>query len=320
MLRSLLIYLSKADWMRHRVMGWKIARKVALRFVAGERLQDAIDVVQRLNVRSMNATLDQLGEDTHTTEEARKTTSEILNILDVIEKSGVQSNLSIKLTQIGLVLDEALCGENLERILSHANQLNTFVRIDMEDSDCVDGTFRLYRKMRHELGYDNVGMVLQSYLFRSDEDTQALLDDNTRIRMVKGAYNEPPEIAYPKKRDVDLSFDRLVKLMLIAAQPESSPGISADGKWPPITAVGTHDQKRIDYAIETARQLGVPKEKVEFQMLYGIRRDIQEDLVLRGYPVRIYVPYGTEWYPYFMRRLAERPANLWFFVSSFFRR
>jgi proline dehydrogenase len=320
MLRSLLIYLSKADWMRHLVMGWKIARKVALRFVAGEKLQNAINVIQRLNANSMNATLDQLGEDTHTADEARKTTSDILNILDVIEKSGVRSNLSVKLTQIGLLLDEALCGENLKRILSHARQLNTFVRIDMEGSDCTDRTFRLYRKMRHELGYDNVGMVLQSYLYRSDEDTLALLADNTRIRMVKGAYKEPPEIAYPKKKDVDRSFDRLVKMMLDASQLESSPRLSEDGKWPPIAAVGTHDQKRIDYAIETAKQLGIPKEKVEFQMLYGIRRDIQEDLVSRGYPVRIYVPYGTEWYPYFMRRLAERPANLWFFVSSLFRR
>ena len=320
MLRSLLIYLSKADWMRHLVMGWKIARKVALRFVAGETLQDAIDVIQRGNMNSMNATLDQLGEDTHTADEARKTTNDILNILDVIEKSGARSNLSVKLTQIGLTLDETLCGENLERILSHARQLNTFVRIDMEGSDCTDGTFRLYRKMHHELGYNNVGMVLQSYLYRSEEDTQTLLADNTRIRLVKGAYKESPEIAFPKKKDVDQNYDHLVKMMLKAAQLESSPSLSKDGKWPPITAVATHDRKRIDYAIEIACQLGVPKEKVEFQMLYGIRRDIQKDLVFRGYPMRIYVPYGTEWYPYFMRRLAERPANLWFFVSSFFRR
>jgi proline dehydrogenase len=320
MLRSLLIYLSKADWMRHRVMAWKIARKVALRFVAGETLQDAIAAVQRLNVLSMNATLDQLGEDTFKAERAVETADDIIKILDQIEQSGVRSNLSVKLSQIGLALDEILCGENLARILSHAQKLNTFVRIDMEGSDCIDGTFRLYWKMRQELGFDNVGMVIQSYLYRSDEDTQQLLANDTRIRMVKGAYQEPPEIAYPKKRDVDQSFDRLVKMMLEAAHPDSSPGISADGKWPPITAVATHDQKRIDYAIQIARQFGVPKEKVEFQMLYGIRRDIQEDLVSRGYPVRIYVPYGSEWYPFFMRRLAERPANLWFFVSSLFQR
>jgi len=319
MLRSLLIYLSKADWMRHLVMGWKIARKVALRFVAGESLQDAIGVIQSLNAKSMNATLDQLGEDAHTADKTRKTTDEILNILNVIEKSGVRSNMSVKLTQIGLTLDEALCGDNLERILSHAKQLKTFVRIDMEDSGCTDGTLRLYRKMRVELGYDNVGMVLQSYLYRSETDAQALLAEGARIRLVKGAYDEPPEIAYPKKRDVDQNYDRLVKLMLEASKLESSPRLSEDGKWPPIAAIATHDRKRIDYAIEIARQLGVPKEKVEFQMLYGIRRDLQEDLVSQGYPVRIYVPYGTEWYPYFMRRLAERPANLWFFVSSFFR-
>jgi proline dehydrogenase len=320
MLRSLLIFLSKADWMRHLVMDLRIARRVALRFVAGEELTDAIEVVQRLNALSMNATLDQLGEDILTADRARKTTDDILRILDVIEESGVRSNVSIKLTQIGLLLDENLCVDNLVRILTLAQNLNTFVRIDMEDSACIEGTFRLYWKMRTELGFDNVGMVIQSYLYRSDEDTQALLAEDTRIRMVKGAYNEPSEIAYPKKKDVDKSFDRLVKMMLESAQPETSFTISPDGKWPPITAVATHDLKRIEYAIDTADQLGIPKEKLEFQLLYGIRRNLQEDLVRKGYPVRIYVPFGTEWYPYFMRRLAERPANLWFFISSLFRK
>jgi proline dehydrogenase len=306
--------------MRHLVMGWKIARRVALRFVAGESLEDAIEAIKRLNSKSMNVTLDQLGEDTFTADEARKTAADILKILDMIEASGVRSGVSIKLTQIGLKLDEELCSELLAQILSHAKQFNNFIRIDMEDSSCVDSTMRLYWKMRNELGFDNVGMVIQSYLYRSDEDTQSLLSAETCIRMVKGAYIEPPEIAYPKKKDVDKAFDRLVKLILEKAQSESSPAISLDGKWPPITAVATHDLKRINYAITIAEQLGVPKEKLEFQMLYGIRRDIQEDLTVQGYPVRIYVPFGTQWYPFFMRRLAERPANLWFFVSSLFRK
>ncbi len=320
MLRSLLIYFSKADWMRHLIMGWKVARRVALRFVAGESLEDAIQAIRRLNSKSMNVTLDQLGEDTNTTAEARKTAKDIMKILNVIDTSGVRSSVSIKLTQIGLKLNEDLCGEILSEILSHAQQLNNFVRIDMEDSDCVDSTMRLYSKMRKEFGFDNVGMVIQSYLYRSDEDTKSLLSDETYIRMVKGAYKEPPEIAYPKKKDVDKAFDRLVKMVLETAQSDSSPAISPDGKWPPITAVATHDRKRIEYAIAIANQLGIPKEKLEFQMLYGIRRDIQEDLVAQGYPVRIYVPFGTQWYPFFMRRLAERPANLWFFVTSLFSR
>ena len=319
MLRSLLIYLSEVDWMRRLLMGWKIARKVALRFVAGERLEDAILAVRVLNERSMNATLDLLGEYTDTPKKAQKITQDIIAILNAIEGSGVRSNISIKLTQIGLKQDENLCSENLVRILSHARRLKTFVRIDMEDSSCIDATIRLYWRMRNEHGFNNVGMVIQSYLYRSDEDTKTLLSGDTRIRMVKGAYDEPSEIAYPKKKDVDKAFDRLVEMMLDTARTETSPMIGDDGKWPPITAVATHDQARINYAIGNAKKTGVSKNKLEFQMLYGIRRETQESLAAEGYPVRIYVPYGTEWFPYFMRRLAERPANLWFFVSSYFR-
>jgi proline dehydrogenase len=319
MLRSLLIYLSEADWMRRLLMGWKIARKVALRFVAGERLEDAILAVRILNERSMNATLDLLGEDTDTPKKAQKITQEIIAILDAIEESGVRSNFSIKLTQIGLKLDENLCRENLIRILNHARKLKTFVRIDMEDSSCIEETMQLYWRMRNEHGFNNVGMVIQSYLYRSDEDTKTLLSGDTRIRMVKGAYDEPSEIAYPKKKDVDKAFDRLVEMMLDTAKTETSPPINDDGKWPPVTAVATHDQARIDFATAYAQKTGVSKNKLEFQMLFGIRRETQESLTAEGYPVRIYVPFGTEWYPYLMRRLAERPANLWFFVSSFFR-
>ena len=320
MLRSLLIYLSQADWMRRLVMGWKIARKVALRFVAGETLEAAISVVQELNSASMLATMDQLGEHTETVAQANQTTDDVLNILGEIDRSGIKSGLSVKLTQIGLLQDERLCEENLVRILRLASEKQIFVRIDMEDSSCIDATFRLYWKMRREHQLDNVGMVIQSYLYRSDQDTVNLLSEDTKIRMVKGAYKEPVEIAYPKKVDVDRTFDRLIRLMLDHAKKESSPAVSADGKWPPVTAVGSHDKKRIDAAIAYAHEIGVPKEKLEIQMLYGIRRDLQQELAALGYPVRIYVPYGTEWYPYFMRRLAERPANLWFFISSFLKK
>lgn len=319
MLRTFLIYLSQAVWMRRLVMGWKLARRVALRFVAGEQLDEAVEVVRVLNTLGMNATMDQLGEHTDSEEKARSTANDILKILDAIEEAGIAANLSLKLTQIGLALDEGVCADNLVLILNHAKKFNNFVRIDIEDFGCVEATLRIYWKMRKEHGFDNVGMVLQSYLYRSDEDTNALLDGGARIRMVKGAYKEPPEVAYPKKKDVDAAFDRLTDMMLDAAKSEGTPAISADGKWPPVTAVASHDQARVEHAIEYAERIGVPKEKLEFQMLYGIRRDLQESLVKQGYPVRVYVPFGTEWYPYFMRRLAERPANLWFFISSLLR-
>ncbi len=320
MLRSLLIYLSKVDWMRRLMMSWKIARKVALRFVAGETLTEAIEAVRQINQAGMYATLDQLGENTTTAEQARNTGDEIMKILDAIDQSGIKSGLSVKLTQIGLALDKQVCEETLVKILTRAQKYHLFVRIDMEDSQCVDATLEMYWKMRREYEFDHVGMVLQSYLYRSDQDTADLLAGDTKIRLVKGAYKEPAEIAYPKKKDVDQSFDRLVDLMLDHACQEHSPAVSDDGRWPPVTAVATHDKARIDHAIAYANQHGIPKGKLEFQMLYGIRRDLQQELAAQGYPVRIYVAFGSEWYPFFMRRLAERPANLWFFISSFLRK
>jgi proline dehydrogenase len=306
--------------MRRLVMGWGIARRVALRFVAGETLEEGIAAVSAINQSGMYATIDQLGEHTETREQANSTTDKIIKILDAIDTSGVKSGLSVKLTQIGLSLDEDLCESNLLRILQSADEKNLFVRIDMEDSACVDATMRLYWKMRRQHQLDNVGMVIQSYLYRSEKDTADLLVEDTCIRMVKGAYKEPHEIAYPKKSDVDANFDRLTEMLLDHARSDQSPAISEDGRWPPVTALGTHDKDRIDFAIEYAEKIDVPKEKVEVQMLYGIRRELQQELAAQGYPVRIYVPFGAEWYPYFMRRLAERPANIWFFISSFFRK
>lgn len=320
MLRTILIYLSQADWMRRLVMGFGLARRVALRFVAGETLEEAIAAIRELNQASIYATLDMLGEHTETPQQAENTTREILKVLDAIHETGVQSGLSIKLTQIGMGMDEAECEENLASILTSAKEKNIFVRIDMEDSSCVDSTIDAYWKMRTDYGFENLGMVIQSYLYRSLEDTAALLEADTRIRLVKGAYKEPPEVAFPAKSDVDAEFDRITDLLLDHASADTSPAVSEDGRWPPVTALGTHDDARINYAIQAARELGIPKQKLEIQMLHGIRRDLQHSLVAEGYPVRVYVPFGTEWYPYFMRRLAERPANLWFFISSLFRK
>jgi proline dehydrogenase len=320
MLRSLLIYLSKAAWARKIVTHWAFAWRAASRFVAGEKLEDAIQAVKVLNGKGINATLDELGEHTSNPQKACQATQDILRMLNTIDQAGVQSNVSIKLTQIGLALDVNLCFENLQHILELAKAKNTFVRIDMEDSQWVDKTLDLYHRMVYECLCDNVGVVIQSYLYRSEADVERLMAEGARVRLCKGAYKEPPEIAYPKKSDVDANFDRLTKALIDGALAAGSPELSVDGRIPPIPAIASHDDKRIAFAKAYAKERNLPKGAIEFQMLHGIRRDLQEQLVAEGYPVRVYVPWGNEWYPYFVRRLAERPANVWFFISNFFRR
>lgn len=320
MLRSILIYLSKAAWARQIVTKWDFAWRAASRFIAGEELEDAIRVIKVLNAKGINATLDELGEHTSSPEKACRATQDILRMLHTMNQAGVQSNVSIKLTQIGLALDENLCAENLQRILETAKVYDTFVRIDMEDSQWVEKTLDLYRRMIYDCRCENVGVVIQSYLYRSKEDVERLTAEGARVRLCKGAYKEPPEIAYPQKSDVDANFDRLTAALIDGALAMGAPALSADGKIPPIPAFASHDEKRIEYAKAYAQERGLSKQAIEFQMLHGIRRDLQEQLCAEGYPVRVYVPWGTEWYPYFTRRLAERPANVWFFISNFFRR
>ncbi len=319
MLRSLLIYLSHAEWARRIVTRWKFARKAASRFIAGEELEDAIRVVKALNSKNINATLDHLGEHTSNSEISRQATQDIIKILERIDQEGIRSNVSIKLTQIGLALDEDLCTDNLNKILTTAVALNTFVRIDMEDSQWVEKTLQLFQSALERCSCENVGVVIQSYLYRSEDDVSNLLQAGSRIRLCKGAYKEPENIAYPQKSDVDENFDHLVNQLLSGSIANGNPTLSGDGKIPPIPAVATHDEKRILFAKQQLANLNYPKQAVEFQMLYGIRRDLQESLAAEGYPVRVYVAYGSEWYPFFMRRLAERPANLWFLLSNLFR-
>lgn len=318
MLRSFFIYLSKAAWAQRLITGWGFAWRTASRFVAGTNLADALKAVRDLNSKGINATLDHLGEHTSAPEEAQQAAEDIFATLDAIgAEPGLRSNVSIKLTQIGMGLDESLCAENLERVLSRARAAGTFIRVDMEDTPYTDKTINLHYLMR-EKAYENHGMVIQSYLFRSEADTRRLLQDGIRIRSVKGAYNEPPDKAFPKKADVDANFDLITKIMLDASLAQNS-NLSEDGRFPPIPAIATHDERRILFAKNYAEKIGLPKTGMEFQMLYGIRRDLQESLVKEGYLVRVYVPFGTHWYPYFMRRLAERPANIWFFISNFFK-
>lgn len=317
MLRALLIYLSQADWARRLVTRFPLARRTARRFVAGENLDEALAAVAELNAAGLLVTLDLLGEHTHDAPMAEEATGRICEALDAVAAGGHRASLSIKLTQIGLKLGPELCAANLERILRTAQRHGNFVRIDMEDSPVVDITLDLYRRMRAQ-GFNNVGVVIQSYLYRSEADAAGLVEEGARVRLVKGAYMEPPEVAYPKKADVDACFDRLTSVLLQASL-EARVAEPASDIWPPLAAIASHDEDRIAFARNKATQLGLPKEAVEFQMLYGIRRELQNELAAWGYPVRIYVPFGTEWYPYFMRRLAERPANLWFFLSNLFR-
>jgi proline dehydrogenase len=321
MLRSLLIYLSKAAWAQNLVTGWSFAWWAASRFVAGESIQDAVRVVREMNAKGINTTLDQLGEHTSTVEGANMAADAIVSVLDEINAAGVSANVSIKLTQIGMALDEGICRQNLIRILNRAKQHCNFIRIDIEDTPYTDVTISIYKALL-ERGFTTreVGMAVQAYLYRAEADTRSLLELGTRIRLVKGAYKEPADKAYPKKADTDANYDLLTKILIDGALKIESNTLSEDGRIPPIPAIASHDEKRIEFAKQYAEKVGLPKNAIEFQMLYGIRRDLQERLVREGYPVRVYIPFGREWYPYFMRRLAERPANIWFFISNFFRK
>lgn len=318
MLRTILIYFSKAVWARNIVTGWRFARRAAARFIAGDTLSEAVQAIRELNQRGLYATLDHLGEHVTLPEEAEISKQAYLTLLNEIDHQGLKANISLKLTQLGMNIDRESCLQRIYTIVQRAADLGNFVRIDMEDTPVIEATLAIYHALR-EQGLDNVGMVIQTYLYRSENDLRALLPRGTRIRLVKGAYKEPPQVAFPKKRDVDANFDLLTKLLIETSVAQGAQPASLDGKFPPLTAIATHDERRIAFARQCAEQMGLPKQALEFQMLYGIRTNLQHSLLDQGYPVRVYVPYGTEWYPYFVRRLAERPANLWFFLSNLFR-
>jgi proline dehydrogenase len=315
MFRSLFILLSKVSWAQRLIMSIPIARQMAQRFIAGDTLDDAINVIKTLNQKDILATLDHLGENTTTPAEAKNAAQSIHRMIDAIIENDVRSNVSIKLSQLGFTLSDDVCLENLRSVLAYAKQKKIFIRIDMEDSSTVEKTIRFYNQMRKE-GFDNTGLVIQAYLYRSEKDMQELLKTATKFRLCKGAYKEPAEVAFPRKADVDKNYDLLTTMLMDAALEFKNPSGNDDGRTPPLPAIATHDVKRIEYAREYAEKIKLPRSAYEFQMLHGIRRDIQEDLSKNGYRVRIYVPFGTQWYPYFMRRLAERPANVWFILSN----
>lgn len=308
-LRSILLYLSRAGWARALVTGFGPAWRVASRFVAGESIDEAIDAARQLNARNMSVTLDYLGESVTAAAEANAARDQIIWLLDRIHSAGIDANVSLKLSQLGLLLDENLAVANLRAVLTRARQYNRRVRIDMEESALVDTTLDIYRRLRHGEGFDNVGVVIQACLFRSAEDVKQLVEEGAWVRLVKGAYKEPPDIAFAEKRDTDANTVRLMQMML--GERARQTGV--------YLAVASHDEAIIAATQDFARRNNIPAQAYEFQLLYGIRRDLQERLAAQGYKVRIYVPYGTAWYPYFMRRLAERPANLWFFISNLIR-
>ena len=270
------------------------------RFVAGETLDECLDVLARLNARGLRANTTLLGEDVRSPDETRVVVGEFRTILDRIAERGLKVNVAVKLTHLGLLIDEELAFENIAAVVDHAASLGNFVRIDMEQSSLVDATLRIYARLR-ESGREAVGCVLQSYLHRTPADLDALLPSAPNLRLVKGAYLEPPEIAYPRKQDVDAAYVRLLERALLGGA---------------YLAVATHDERLIAHTIRFTEQHGIGRDRYEFQMLYGVRPQLQLDLAGRGYNVLVATPYGPEWYPYLMRRLAERPANVLFVVRN----
>ncbi len=306
-LRDLLLLMSTNSVVRNFVVGFPLSRRVSRRFVAGETLEEAIQLVKKLNARGMEVTFDHLGEAVEAEAEARVAKDEYLQALDAIAASQVRSQVSVKLTQMGLDLNPDLCLDNMRQILSRAKAVGTLVTIDMEDSKHTQATLNVFKTLREE--FDNVGAVIQAYLYRSEGDMIALRDLHSNVRLCKGAYKEPPEVAFPQKKDVDANMIKLARIFL----DSNGKGHGA------YLDLATHDEKLIDWAKAYTTEHKVDRKRFEFQMLYGIRPDLQRRIAAEGYTMRVYVPYGTHWYPYFMRRLAERPANVVFLMSNLFK-
>lgn len=300
--RTALLYLSQQHELKNFFVKLPGFKQVTRRFIAGENIEDAIAAIRELNRQGITATFDHLGESTTSRAEAESDVREYLHVLDRIAATGVNSNISVKLTQLGLDIDEDFCLANARRIAEAAQRRGNFVRIDMEDSTKTDATLRIFKQLFSELG--NVGIVLQAYLYRTEKDLDEVLAMGARVRLCKGAYKEPATVAFPDKADVDANFVKLMQKLLRS-------GV--------YHGIATHDEKMIVATKDFAARAQIGQEQFEFQMLYGIRRDLQLQLARAGYRMRIYVPYGEFWYPYFMRRLAERPANVWFVLKNLFK-
>ncbi|HKR08102.1 MAG TPA: proline dehydrogenase family protein [Gemmatimonadaceae bacterium] len=301
MLRSALLYLSNQPRIFKFVRNNKIAKSFANRFVAGETLDTALAAVARLNSRGITASLDLLGESVHNETEARAAGDAYVTMLDRIKERKLNANVSVKLTAMGLDISEDLCVATMHRILQRARDYGTFVRIDMESSEYTQRTLDLFEQRLYPAYRDHVGIVVQSYLYRTFADVERAIQLKARVRLCKGAYKEPETVAYPAKKDVDANYVRCMHELMLK------------GNYP---GLATHDEAIIREAKRFAKVKNIPADQYEFQMLYGVRRDLQDRLVRDGYRMRVYVPFGTQWYPYLMRRLAERPANVAFITGN----
>ena len=301
MIRSALLYLSSQNQVFKFVRNNRMAKSFANRFVAGETLDTALEAAARLNARGISASLDLLGESVHNEAEARAAGREYVTMLDRIHERKANANVSVKLTAMGLDVSEDLCVAIMQDILQRAREYRTFVRIDMESSAYTERTLDLFEKRLYPGYQENVGIVLQSYLYRTSADVERANQIKARVRICKGAYKEPETVAYPAKKDVDVNYVKCMHALMLK------------GNYP---GIATHDEAIIAEAKRFAKANRISPDKFEFQMLYGVRRDLQDELVREGYRMRVYVPFGTQWYPYLMRRLAERPANVAFITGN----
>ena len=300
--KALFYALSRSAWLKRLASKYGMARRdsFARRFIAGETVEEAIDDARALQARGMLLTLDYLGESVSSSEAAAAATREYVRLIDAIVASGIERNISLKLSQLGVDVDRATCVDNLRRILDSAQRHDFFVRIDMENSPYTEVTLEVFETMWQQQ-HRCLGVALQAGLFRTEQDVRRMNELGARVRLVKGAYKEPATVAHQHKAEVDEAFRRLAHLLL------------DHGTYP---AIATHDERLIEDVRAYALQRGVAKDRFEFQLLYGIRRDLQSSLVANGYHVRIYVPFGSQWFPYFMRRLGERPANVAFVIRG----
>jgi len=299
MMRTTLLFLSRRRWLRQWMETSSFAQPLTRRFIAGRTLQEELAVCGRLESENILATLDRLGENVSSVDESRASRDSYLQILDNISSAGLRATVSVKPTQLGLALGHDLCLENISALVERARSLSSAVEIDMEESEYVDRTLRIVTAAHQRFG--SVRAVIQAYLFRSEGDITTLNAAGIPVRLVKGAYREPHTVAWPRKRDVDASYLRLTRQLL---------------EYGTDPAIATHDAAILAETTRWAAARSLPRRGFEFQMLYGIRRDLQRQLVAEGYRVRLYVPYGDAWYPYFMRRLAERPANVIFLARN----
>ncbi len=307
MFKSIFLYLSQKENFKNYIEKFGPTKSLVERFVAGETLDEAIEIIKDLNKKGIMVTLDKLGESLNEEDKIDEIIEEYKLILKRISEENLDSTISVKLTHLGLLISEEKAYESVKKIVEFAKSVSNKVCIDMENSPFTEKTLKIYEKIFKEFG--NVGVAIQAYLKRTLDDLKKLSSMGAEIRLCKGAYKEPKEVAFQKKKEVDENYKKGLEILF-------SPLSIEKGTYP---CIATHDEKLINFTYELINKNNIPKDKFEFQMLYGIRRDLQEKIVKAGFRMRVYVPYGKDWYPYFMRRLGERPANLFFVIKNIFK-